>query len=150
MKRLVSWFIFVSFVVSAFGADTNPTPPSVLLDNFKLTGDLSGEQAEFALTAIAQVDNPKGGSVELLSGKVALTEVGTNPKWKVRAEQNRFIGVFERGGKYPIKLKFNAAVHEHDGWKSVDFQVAPSALQPIVLDGLDKDTQFDFPGAAKP
>src|SRR5439155_4771781 len=128
----------------------NPLPAAVTLDGFKIIGELSGDQAVFTLTATARVENPKGGSLELLSGTVALSEVGPHLKWHVRAEQNRFILVFERGGKFPIQLKFNAAVRDHEGWKSVDFHVAPSALQTVVLRGLAPDTQFNFPGAARP
>jgi len=76
-------------------------------------------------------------------------DVGAHPKWRVRAEQNRFVLDFERGGTFPIQIKFNSAVREHDGWKLVDFRVAPAALQPIVLKGLDADTQFEFAGAAR-
>jgi len=123
---------------------------TAVLDYFKLTGDLTGDQAEFTLTATARIESPKGGSLELLSGNIALTEIGPHPKWDLNAESNRFILIFDRGGKYPIQLKFSAAVREREGWKSVDFRVAPSALQPIVLQGLPADTRFDFPGAARP
>src|SRR6185436_13476938 len=34
--------------------------------------------------------------------------------------------------------------------KRVEFRVAQSALQPIVLKGLPEDTKFDFSGAARP
>src|SRR6185369_8515412 len=37
-----------------------------------------------------------------------------------------------------------------NGWKTVDFRVAPSTLQPIYLKGLAADTQFEFAGAARP
>ena len=124
--------------------------PGVTLSDFQLVGTLGGEQASFTLNATAQVNSSKGGSLELLSGIVALTELGAHPNWHVRADQNRFVLVFERGGKFPIQIKFNAAVREHDGWKSVDFHIAPGALQRVVLHGLPAETQFEFPGAARP
>ena len=41
----------------------------------KLTGQLSDETAAFTLTGTARVKNPKGGSLSLLSGNVALAGV---------------------------------------------------------------------------
>jgi hypothetical protein len=129
---------------------TNPPPPSVMLEGFKLVGDLSDDRATFTLTAVARVESSKGGSLELVSGNVALTEVGPHPKWQLRAGQGRYVAVFERGGKYPVTLKFNAALRQSNGWNTVDFRVAPSAVQPIALQGLGADTQFEFVGAARP
>src|SRR5215472_15949070 len=45
-----------------------PLPPAITLEDFKLTGDLSGDQATFTLTATARVEESKGGSLELLWG----------------------------------------------------------------------------------
>src|SRR5262245_41231974 len=147
------YFAFV-FSLSATQEKLPPaTPPesaTVTLQDFKLTGQLTGDQASFVLTATAHVTAPKGGSLTLLEGTAALTEVGPHPKWRVRAEPNRFVLEFDRDGKFPIQIKFNSAVREHDGWKSVDFRVSPSVRQPIVLQGLDRETQFAFPGPARP
>src|SRR6266850_1285620 len=123
---------------------------TITLNDFKLIGDLNGEQAAFTLTAMAHVENSKGGTLELLSGTVALTDVNSHKQWHVRAEQNRFLIEFEHGGKFPIQVKFNAALRERDNWKSVEFHVAPSTLEPIVLKGLDAESQFEFAGAARP
>ena len=68
---------------------TNPPPPSVTLEDFKLSGDLGGDRATFTLTATARVENAKGGSLELISGSVALTEVGAHPRWRRRVLQRR-------------------------------------------------------------
>src|ERR1051325_9528702 len=129
---------------------TNPPPPSVMLQDFKLVGDLSGDRAVFTLDAIANVESSKGGWLDLLSGALALTEVGAHPKWQLRAEQGRYVAVFERGGKFPVQIKFTAAVKQSGNWNAVDFRVAPGAVQPITLQGLGADTQFEFAGAARP
>jgi hypothetical protein len=129
---------------------TNPPPPAVTLHDFKLIGDLHEDGAVFTLTAVARVENSKGGSVDLISGNVALTEAGSHPKWQLRTGQNRYVAVFDQGGTFPIRIKFNAAVRQSDGWSAVDFRVAPSALQPILLQGLSAETQFQFAGAARP
>lgn len=126
------------------------SPLSITLQDFKLAGDLSEDRAAFTLTANARVENSKGGSLDLLSGSVALTEINPHPRWRVGVEAGRFLLTFDRSGTFPIQIKFNAAVRQSDGWNSVDFRVAPSVLQPITLQGLAEDTQFQFTGAARP
>src|SRR6516162_5247498 len=125
------------------------TPGAVTLDNFKLVGVLSGERASFVLTGTAKVENSKGGTLDILSGRVALTDLGPHSKWRVKVDGDRYILAFERGGKFPIQLKFDAAVKQSDAWKSLDFAIAPGILQPIVLRGLGVDTKFEFDGAAR-
>src|SRR5438045_9074926 len=61
--------------------------PVTTLSDFKLVGDLGGEVAAFTLTANVRVENPAGGTLELLSGPVALTAVGAHPNWEISAEQ---------------------------------------------------------------
>src|SRR5438045_7796321 len=142
MKTVIPHALFLALLlpVAAQSADTaaptTPPPPTVTLHDFKLAGDLSGDRAVFTLTATARVENRKGGSLELLSGTVALTELSPHPNWRVRVDENRFILSFDRAGEFPIQVKFSAAVHASDGWKHVDFRVAPSALQPVLLQGL--------------
>src|SRR5262249_28907629 len=98
MKYLLTVVCFVS-VFYAFGKEsqrmTNASPDAAILDDFKLTGDLTGDQASFSLTATARVENPKGGSLELLVGRIALTEIGFHPKWHLNAESNRFVLIFD-------------------------------------------------------
>jgi hypothetical protein len=53
----------------------DPEARRVTLANFKLTSQVSEESVAFTLIATARVKNPKGGSIELLSGNVALTEL---------------------------------------------------------------------------
>jgi hypothetical protein len=125
-------------------------PDSITLHDFKLVGDLNSERAAFTLNAIVKVENSKGGTLELLSGPVALTEIGEHPRWKIQAEANRYVLTFDRRGEFPVQLKFNAAVRAGDNWNTVEFQVAPGPLQQIVLQGLAADTQFQFAGAARP
>ena len=157
MKTVIAHALLLASLIAAVAraadapALTNTPPPAtVTLHDFKLAGDLSGDRAVFTLTATARVENRKGGSLELLSGTVALTELSAHPKWRIRVDQNRYVLSFDRGGEFPIQVRFSAAVRESDGWKRVDFRVAPSALQPVVLQGLGAETQFQFAGAARP
>jgi hypothetical protein len=157
MKTKIAATILCALVFLATSCSTmTPTPSrnvpagSVTLQDFKLTGELGGDIAAFTLTANVRVENAAGGSLELLSGPVALTAIGGHPNWKISSEQNRFIATFDHGGIFPIQIKFNAAVGKNDGWSAVDFRVAPGILQPIVLQGLPADTQFQFANAARP
>jgi hypothetical protein len=127
-----------------------PPPTPVTLTDFKLVGNLSGDLADFTLTATAHVEDAKGGSLDLLSGPVALTAIESNLNQHIRAGHNHFTLAFDRRGVFPVKVRFSAAVRQVDGWNALDFQVAPSVLQPVVLQGLAPETQFQFPGAARP
>src|ERR1017187_3941355 len=82
----------------------------ITLTDFKLAGDLGGEVAAFTLTANAKVEDAKGGSLELLSGPVALTGLDARRNWQLTVDQNRFSAKFDRGGTFPIEVHFNAVV----------------------------------------
>jgi len=125
------------------------TQSAITLHDFKLTGDLSGESAAFILTATARVENPHGGTLDLLFGPVALAEIDANPKVHVRVSQDHYILAFDHRGEFPIRLKFIAAVGQADGWNALNFHIAPGVLQSVVLRGLPADTKFQFPGAAR-
>lgn len=128
----------------------DPESRRVVLRDFKLTGRLSDQTANFTLTALARVRNPKGGVVSLLSGGVALTDLEPSAQWRLRFNQGQFVLAFDQPGEFPIQINFSAAVRQNNNWDAVDFRVAPSALQPIILQGLAADTQFQFTGAARP
>lgn len=128
----------------------DPEARQVTLRDFKLSGQIVGQTATFTLNAVARVGNPAGGSIALISGGVALTELPRHADWRVGAAEGQYVLRFDKPGDYPLAFKFNAVVHQSGPWNAVDFRVAPSALQPVVLQGLAADTQFDFPGAAKP
>lgn len=133
-----------------------PAPPKVTssggvtLTDFKLTGDLSGGIAAFTLTANAIVSDSNGGSLELLTGPVALTALDPRRKWNVAVDKNHFIATFDHAGTYPIEVHFNAAVVQNNDWSTVIFRVAPGIVQPVVLQGLAADTEFQFANAARP
>jgi len=128
----------------------DPESRRVVLRNVKLTGKLNDQTAAFTLTANASVKDRAGGTLDLLSGAVALTDLAAHPDWQMKLDDGRFVLVFDKAGEFPITVKFDAAVKQSEGWSSVDFHVAPSALQPIGLQGLAADTQFQFANAARP
>ncbi len=153
MKTILVSICVVSLWLTA-GCVASVPPPSaaqpVVLREFKLTGKLNGDRAAFTMNAVAHVEGSRGGRLPLLAGTVALTEMGKHPQWRVVVEQNQFVLEFDRGGDIPVEIKFSAAVRQRDGWNSVNFRIAPSSLQPITLQGLAADTQFQFAGAARP
>jgi hypothetical protein len=131
----------------------DPEARRVILRDFQLRGRLTESAATFTLTATARVRNPRGASIVLLSGGVALTDLAPSSNqtdWRIRLVNGRFVAVFDRAGDFPLRLQFNAAVRRSAGWNHLDFGVAPSALQPITFEGLGADTQFEFTGAARP
>ncbi len=146
----------LAFLVTSCSTMTPPapvkgaSPAAATLSDFKLTGDLGGEVAAFMLTGNVRVENPAGGSLELLAGPVALTSLDARQKWQMTVDQNRYVAKFDRSGIYPIEVHFNAAVTQSNGWSTVNFRVAMSALQPVVLQGLAADTEFQFASAARP
>ncbi len=128
----------------------DPEARRVVLRDFQLQGRLADQRAAFTLTAIARVKNPRGGSLNLLSGGVALAELERSADWKLRFQNGQFVIVFDKPGDFPVKLQFNAAVRQSAGWSGVDFRVTPGALAPVTFQGLAADTQFEFAGAARP
>ncbi len=128
----------------------DPDSRQVVLRDFKLIGRPSAQGAAFTLWATAHVTSPRGGSLALLSGGVALTELPQHPDWRITALDGRYVLGFDKPGDFPLSFKFNATAMQGNGWNTVDFRVAPSALQPITLQGLAADTQFQFAGAARP
>jgi hypothetical protein len=149
-EPLAFQFHGTSYTLPLIVAPADPETHQVVLRDFKLTGNLSDQKATFVLTANAHVGNPRGGSLTLLSGHLALTELPPHPDWRIVSRQGRLTLLFDKPGEYPLQFKFNAGVQQEEGWNAIDFRVAPSALQPILLQGLAADTQFDFAGAARP
>src|SRR6185295_11410773 len=104
----------------------------------------------FTLTALARVTNPRGATLNLLSGGVALADLERSDDWRLRFQNGQFVLVFDKPGDFPLRLKFNAAVRQSNGWSVADFRVTPGALAPVTFQGLAADTQFEFSGAARP
>jgi len=146
----------LAFLATSCSTMTTPapmkgaSPAAATLQDFKLVGDLGGDVAAFTLTGNVRVENAAGGSLELISGPVALTSLDALQKWQMSVDQNRFVAKFDRSGIYPIEVRFNAAVMQSNGWSAVNFHVATSAVQPVVLRGLAADTEFQFASAARP
>ena len=140
-------FHFTSFLLLSLSLTTRA---GITLQDFKLTGELGGDVAAFTLTGNANVEDSKGGTLELLSGPVALTSLGVKQRWHLDIDQTRYLAHFDHSGTFPIEVHFNAAVTKSNDWRAVNFHVATSALQPVLLQGLAADTDFQFANAARP
>ena len=114
LRLLCASLLLFSGYIAAARQVAAPAADSITVRDFKLVGDLNSDRAAFTLSAIIKVENSKGGSFDLLSGPVALTELGAHPRWKISAEQNRYVFICDRSGEFPIQLKFNAAVRSGD------------------------------------
>ncbi len=144
----MAWWLLGGVTLAGPTPVTTSNAPVTLTD-FKLVGNLGGDLADFTLTANAHVEG-NGGKLDLLSGPVALTAISNAPGEHISASQNHFLLTFDRKGVFPVTVRFSAAVRQADGWNTLDFHVAPSVLQPVVLQGLPAETQFQFAGAARP
>ena len=52
--------------------------------------------------------------------------------------------VFERGGTFPIQLKFNTAVRQADGWNALEFPRHPGRAATLALQGLARIRSSSF------
>ncbi len=131
-------------------AFAQPEAREIVFSDFKLEGTLVEDGATFELTALARVKSATGGTVELVSGDVALTAPPTGTDWRLRYEGSRFTATFDQPGDYPLRVRFHARVRATNGWNEIGFQVTPGALAPLVLRGLQPDTELRFPAGARP
>ena len=144
-----------SFHGGSYGLSMQPTPAdpefgSVVLTDFEIQGTMAEHAATFVLTATARVKHPRGASIALLKGDVALLDLPPRHSGDVRFEKDSYTVHFAKPGEYPLRLRFVAGVQEKDGWKVLDFQVAPSALPRFRLSGIPDTAQVRFQGAARP
>jgi len=153
LKHANSDVLAFRFQGSGYGMDLNimDADPEIrhgVLREFRLSADLSEERAAVTLDAVARVRNPKGAVLPILSGAVALADLEQNPR--LTFTNGQFALIFDKPGDFPVHLNFRASIRASNDWNKLDFRVTPGAVQPISIAGLASDTQFEFPGAAKP
>lgn len=123
------------------------------LRSSRVIGEISADGALFTLSGVVRIVNPKGGSLSILSGDVALTENATVSAGRLELDAGTqdYVLRFDKAGEYPLRLSFAAKITSgtgsRAGWSELNFRVAPSPLQQLVLRGLPDQAQFDFAGA---
>ena len=146
MKHLLT----ICAILACLAAPAATKPDSgEILEDFQLTGELTGGHAVFTLNALARVTESRGGSLELLRGAVGLIHFNANPRWRLEARRVEFEVLFDRGGKFPVQLKFNAAVRQRERLELGRFPGRPQRAAAHAA-GTGADTQFEFAGAARP
>jgi hypothetical protein len=150
VAELAFRFLGTAYTLPLTVRAADPDLARVVLQDFKLVGQLGDETADFTLTARARIQNPEGAAVELLSGRVALIDSAMGADSHLSFQDGAYQARFDKPGEYPIQIRFKAAIRLTNDWREVEFAVAPSVLQPVVFRGLREGTQFRFSGAAKP
>jgi hypothetical protein len=128
----------------------DPESRAVVFHSSKLSGVLAGDAGRFTLAGVARVRNPRGGSLVLLAGGVALTEAAASKDWRLRYDDGRFLAEFDHAGEFPVQISFDASVRRSDGWSEAGFKVASGVLQPFDFRGLARDAQLRLAGASRP
>jgi hypothetical protein len=132
--------------------DVNEADPDlrvVRFESFDLTGNVEGDVATFKLTGFANVRHPEGGTLDLLSGAVALTDYREHEHAQMEFVDGRYRVKFAANGVYPIELEFNAQVGSRDGWNTVSFAPAAAPLRPVTVSGFSMETTVQFTDAAE-
>ncbi|MBI1178579.1 LysM peptidoglycan-binding domain-containing protein [bacterium] len=88
-----------------------------------------------------QIANNLGNGVLQIGQKLVLPRPGFMPGYYL---------VFDQPGEFPVELKFDARLNEHDGWRSLNFDVAASSLRPVTINGLAAETEFRSTSTSKP
>ena len=130
--------------------EADPERRRIRLEDFKLEGDILEQAASFTLTGRAVVGNPKGGALMILGGAVALTGFEARAHVTMGLDHGAYHLHFATNGVFPVRLTFDARIQETDGWKSLNFTPAASALRPVTLRGVPETTTLEFSHAAEP
>lgn len=118
-------------------------PADVELRGVRLSGsvDASSGSARFILTATAQVSEADGGTLDFLSGKVAVSTLQSDADYDLNLvtspKGSRYQMEFDRAGQFPVRLELIAKVdQEHKtwpGWYTIDFFAPLGAVIPLEL-----------------
>lgn len=129
--------------------EDDPDLRVVRFEDFELTGAIVGDTASFKLAGTAVVRHPEGGTLNLLSGPVALTDYHEDQHAKLEYLLGNYRMKFATNGEYRIALEFNAQISRSNTWNNVSFLPVSAPLREVVISGLNKETQVLFIGAAE-
>ncbi|WP_269524663.1 hypothetical protein [Coraliomargarita parva] len=110
--------------------------PDLSFQDFQLSGRYVDGRLRFTLEGVVEVLNAGEFELPLLSGAAAFSAVPEIPGAAIEYRRGSYRSRFERPGRFPVSLRFDARVETHAGRSSVAFQLMDSALQPVRLSGL--------------
>ena len=127
-------------------AGAAPGPVELTETTLKGAVHANGDSMHFQFrgTALVTVDNAE---ITILSGNAAVNEVPTDPNYRVRLSTENgnpvYKLVFPKAGTFPVELNFVAALTAWmaDG-RSMDFNIAASAVVPLTVSGLEPELEF--------
>jgi hypothetical protein len=128
---------------------------TVSLEDFSLKGRLSpdGSNLAFTLEAVARV-SAAGAALPILSREAALSAFPDDAGFRVRvdgatgAEARNYSLVFDKAGRFPVKLSFDARVErDANGKSSANFSIPAAPVSPLALEGFPPDIRLSLAGA---
>jgi hypothetical protein len=129
--------------------EADPDLRKIRLNDFQLTGEISGDTASFKLTGLVKVNHPDGGEMDLM-GAVAMKKFAEYPNVSLRWNGSRYLLHFSRNGEFPIDMEFDAQIADSGTLKRIQFYPPAAALRPVTIKGLPAGTQIHLSGAAEP
>jgi len=106
-----------------------------------------GRSVRFTLRGSAQVTEAEA-ELALLRGNAAFSAVPAGKgDYRLRLDLDPdgepvYRLIFPLAGAYGIELEFVAAVAEDKDWRSMGFELSAGAVAPIILRGIDADSEF--------
>lgn len=124
----------------------------VELKDVSLEGTVDSElqSALFSLKGRAIVTSESGGSIPILSGRAALTEVLQFDAFRIALNGDAYELVFDKAGDFTFEIPLAATVLAAEERRGIDFKVGASAIVPVSIGGLDEGVEFDKMGAVVP
>ncbi|MBT8036636.1 MAG: hypothetical protein KJO21_03735 [Verrucomicrobiae bacterium] len=127
------------------------SPADAELRGVRITGRVDEKlgSTQFTLTAWAHVTSDDGGTIDLLSGRAAISRLDENADYQIKLAPGPKGGrvyqlAFDRAGKFPVQLNIIARIDDDGaGWKNIDFVAPQGAVVPVQLTGLDDDVEFN-------
>ncbi|MBT8044224.1 MAG: hypothetical protein KJO79_04675, partial [Verrucomicrobiae bacterium] len=154
MQPLKKEWSFYSTGVNSIALQIYPSgaaPAAAELTNARLVGDIDEKlgSATFTLTATANITADEGGTIDVLSGRAAVSSIQENPGYRLKLVQrakgaSSYQLEFDRAGQFPVELQIIARVDEDaTGWKTIDFTSPQGAVVPVELTGLVANVEFN-------
>lgn len=126
-------------------------PPVELVDvALEGTVEAPPKSALFRLRGRAIVTPDTGGSIRVLSGRAALTEIPRFEGFRMELNGDAYDLVFDAAGDFAFEIPLAAEVTASNEWHAIDFLVGAGTIVPLVIGGVAEQVEFDKSGAVVP